>query len=921
LTKDFDKQDKTSREPSRSRTNGKGTYSRFQWDSVDDNAQEDLIAPAPKRKSAKTARRRAKDVGTMYVVSTEELYGAVKKKPIEQPHAEDFAQFRAEVEEGEEDPYAIPSYGGMKISPEVAELAEELAAQPEKKEKPRAAERKRASESKGDEQAEESLRVEKKTRQDAKSAAKADKKSEVVNEKTEAKASPKRASKAVAAPKTTALVASSEKPQKRSFLSKIQEAISTGRVTSTDEPAREETKAPAAADVPQLSAGKMRWLTQNAKKVLDSAGVDSDALCSVDERSQVDVLAGLLEALIKANMPVGAKQENGSKPSAGAANGKRATKAEEIFDVVEKSASSKPLDSDDEGRQDRSSRSDRKSAPKAKKASAVEFDANDPIAYWENLPDDDESPQARAQEKTRERGAAKDASSGDDFDEWHEVEAKKKSAQLREDAQGQSLFETPVSVEPAEEGSEQAESEEPAPPVAKPKSRTKKTALKAEPDESAASDDKSAASETKPKKRPVKKASDSKRKKPESKQLEQFGDLVLTRPTLRALQQMGYVEPTPIQAGTIPSIQRGVDLMGQAKTGTGKTAAFMIPIVEAVAEREPQSGPLGLVVAPTRELAVQIRDEAKRIAKYHDLDIVACYGGKPIGPQVERIRRGVDILVGTPGRIIDLMKRGVLSLAHVQWVVLDEADRMLDIGFRPDVEKILRKTPNTRQTLLFSATLPPPVVHLAKTYMKDPEQHDFSMKDVSSDTIDQYYLTVDQDRKFDALVRLLETQDPRQTIVFCRTKRTVDMLGRRLARHFEAVEAIHGDLPQVKRDRIMSNFRAEKTKILVATDIVGRGIDVSTVSHIINYDVPQYCDDYVHRVGRAGRMGREGVAFTLVTAEQGAELTRIEIRINRLLERIELPGFEAYFNPVEDAPPPERKPVFGQSTRRLRRAL
>lgn len=361
--------------------------------------------------------------------------------------------------------------------------------------------------------------------------------------------------------------------------------------------------------------------------------------------------------------------------------------------------------------------------------------------------------------------------------------------------------------------------------------------------------------------------------------------------------------------------------MGQAKTGTGKTAAFMIPIIEAVAEREPQSGPLGLVVAPTRELAVQIRDEAKRIAKYHDLDIVACYGGKPIGPQVERIRRGVDILVGTPGRIIDLMKRGVLSLAHVQWVVLDEADRMLDIGFRPDVEKILRKTPNTRQTLLFSATLPPPVVHLAKTYMKDPEQHDFSMKDVSSDTIDQYYLTVDQDRKFDALVRLLETQDPRQTIVFCRTKRTVDMLGRRLARHFEAVEAIHGDLPQVKRDRIMSNFRAEKTKILVATDIVGRGIDVSTVSHIINYDVPQYCDDYVHRVGRAGRMGREGVAFTLVTAEQGAELTRIEIRINRLLERIELPGFEAYFNPVEDAPPPERKPVFGQSTRRLRRAL
>ncbi|MCF0234090.1 MAG: DEAD/DEAH box helicase, partial [Thermoguttaceae bacterium] len=248
---------------------------------------------------------------------------------------------------------------------------------------------------------------------------------------------------------------------------------------------------------------------------------------------------------------------------------------------------------------------------------------------------------------------------------------------------------------------------------------------------------------------------------------------------------------------------------------------------------------------------------------------------------------------------------------------------MLDVGFRPDVEKILRKTPSERQTLLFSATLAPPVVKLAKTYMKDPETCDYSQKDVAADSIDQYYLTVDQDRKYDALVRLLEAQSPRQAIVFCRTKRRADSLGRRLGRSFEGVETIHGDLIQSKRDRIMANFRAEKTKILVATDVVGRGIDVSSVSHIINYDVPQYCDDYVHRVGRAGRMGREGVAFTLVTAEEGSELTRIEIRINKLLERADLPGFEAYSKPVEgaEAEPPERKPVYGKPVRRARRAL
>ncbi|MBS7338148.1 MAG: DEAD/DEAH box helicase [Thermoguttaceae bacterium] len=386
---------------------------------------------------------------------------------------------------------------------------------------------------------------------------------------------------------------------------------------------------------------------------------------------------------------------------------------------------------------------------------------------------------------------------------------------------------------------------------------------------------------------------------------------------------MGYSEPTPIQAGAIPTVQTGVDLMGQAKTGTGKTAAFMIPIVEGVADCEPGDSPLALVVVPTRELAVQVRDEAVRIAKCYDISFAACYGGRPLASQVEKLRSGVDILVGTPGRILDLSSRGALSLARVKWVVLDEADRMLDIGFRPDVERILRLTPKSRQTLLFSATLAPPVVSLAKSYMKDPVQVDFSQKDVSADTIEQFYVTVDQDRKFDALVRLLEVQDPRQAIVFCRTKRCVDRLTRKLAEKFDSVEAIHGDLAQTKRDHIMRDFRAEKIRIMVATDVVGRGIDVSTVSHIVNYDIPQYCDDYVHRVGRAGRMGREGVAFTLVTAEEGSELTRIEIRINRLLERYDVPGFEALTRhaQTDDEEKVERKPVFGKAVRRERRAL
>ncbi len=403
-----------------------------------------------------------------------------------------------------------------------------------------------------------------------------------------------------------------------------------------------------------------------------------------------------------------------------------------------------------------------------------------------------------------------------------------------------------------------------------------------------------------------------------------FKDLDLSDEMMAALKKAGYEEPTPVQAGLIPEALEDIDVVGQARTGTGKTAAFAIPILEQLAPRREIPDPQALVLVPTRELAVQVRDEVIKLGHGQSMSCVALYGGKPIRGQIEKLRRGVQVVIGTPGRVLDHIGRNSLKLDDVWCVVLDEADRMLDIGFRPDIEKILRRCPRDRQTLLLSATVPPPIQRLAQRYMRDPKMLNFSPKEISVETIEQFYFTVDHERKFDLLVRLLEREDPGQAIIFCRTKRGTERIYQRLSKRMKQVACIHGDMQQGARDGAMSRFRESKVRILVATDVVGRGIDVTGVSHIFNFDIPSFCDDYVHRVGRTGRMGREGVAYTFVTPEEGIELTRIEQRINVLLKRGEITGFDptpraAPANSDEESDGPKPPPALSSSRGRQKR--
>jgi ATP-dependent RNA helicase DeaD len=404
-----------------------------------------------------------------------------------------------------------------------------------------------------------------------------------------------------------------------------------------------------------------------------------------------------------------------------------------------------------------------------------------------------------------------------------------------------------------------------------------------------------------------------------------FASLDLTSPILAALERANYVQPTPIQAALIPEALSGRDVIGQAQTGTGKTAAFLLPFLHSWSE-EDCSGPRALVLVPTRELVTQVSEEARKLTPFPDCRTVPIYGGQRMRGQLADLRRGASIVVGTPGRLLDHLSRGTLLLDRVRYVVLDEADRMLDIGFRPDIERILRRCPQRRQTLLLSATVPPPVMRLTTRYMVDPIHISITPEKPTVESIHQTFFTVDEERKFDLLVRVIKRERPRQCIIFCERKRWADRLYRQLRKFSKYVATMHGDLEQPMREKIMKGFRDGRIICLVATDVVGRGIDVMGISHIINYDLPEDPEAYVHRIGRTGRMGKDGRAIAFVTPEQGGRLTDIECFINKQIEEDAIDGFQGYTprevrrqqqaaEPQAEAPKPT-VPVFGRRVKR-----
>lgn len=370
-----------------------------------------------------------------------------------------------------------------------------------------------------------------------------------------------------------------------------------------------------------------------------------------------------------------------------------------------------------------------------------------------------------------------------------------------------------------------------------------------------------------------------------------FSDLGLSPRILEVLKDNKYERPTPIQAAMIPVALTGRDCVGQARTGTGKTAAFALPMLERMAEQ--CEDVQGLILCPTRELSEQVDAEFRKLAAKSPVETVLAVGGRPLGPQIHALKRCPQVVIGTPGRIMDLLERRALHLGKLRFAVLDEADRMLDIGFRKDIEKILRHCPEDRQTLLLSATLADDVERLAQRFMRDPQRIDLSENQVVVDTIEQFYCTVEERNKLGLLVQLLLRERPDQAIVFCRTRRKAQSIYEKLLRILPDVAVIHGELPQRKRDQVMKRLRAGQSRLVIATDIVGRGIDISNISHIFNFDVPESSDDYVHRVGRTGRMSSnsKGRAFTFVRPDQGDELTRVEMRINKLLQPCHIEGY------------------------------
>ena len=354
-----------------------------------------------------------------------------------------------------------------------------------------------------------------------------------------------------------------------------------------------------------------------------------------------------------------------------------------------------------------------------------------------------------------------------------------------------------------------------------------------------------------------------------------FDDLNIDGEIRKAIDEMGFTKPTPIQAKTIPDALRGIDIIGQAQTGSGKTLAFAVPILSKlfIPDRSPQA----IVLCPTRELCMQVASEIAKVGSHiKKLKVLAVYGGQPIGKQTRVLKKGVHIVVGTPGRVIDHIEKGNLDLIGIESVVLDEADEMLEMGFREDIERILGDTPKQRQTLLFSATIPEEIRQIAESYQKNPKFFKIADKRKNIPKITQYAFRCDIKDKFDSLTRLIEAYDIRLGLIFCNTKKSVDFVKKHLKKQDFAVDALHGDMTQKARDKVMNKFKNGNINLLVATDVAARGLDIDNVDVIINYDVPQNLDDYIHRIGRTARAGKTGYAFTLVSRDEMSRFMNIK---------------------------------------------
>jgi superfamily II DNA/RNA helicase len=378
-----------------------------------------------------------------------------------------------------------------------------------------------------------------------------------------------------------------------------------------------------------------------------------------------------------------------------------------------------------------------------------------------------------------------------------------------------------------------------------------------------------------------------------------FADLGLSQEVLQAVADAGYTAPTPIQEQAIPHVLTGRDVLGCAQTGTGKTAGFTLPMIDILAAGRARARlPRSLILEPTRELAAQVANAFETYGKHHKLSMALLIGGESFADQERKLDRGVDVLIATPGRLIDLFERGKVLLSDVKILVIDEADRMLDMGFIPDVERIVSLLPRIRQTLFFSATMPPEIRRLADAFLMNPKEISVAPPASPAALVAQHLLTVSAGEKREALRRLIRAEDVKNAIIFCNRKRDVDILNRSLAKYGLNSAALHGDMPQPKRTETLERFKEGEIRLLVASDVAARGLDIQGMSHVFNFDVPIHAEDYVHRIGRTGRAGREGRAFTLATPDDGRFVSAITRLIGKDIPTISLDGM----SPAEAAP-------------------